>query len=231
MRKLIWILPYVFLVGCAGISNFYTEQETQNRMRLAEIEQISQDSAWQEFANLKLFIGKSIWATSAWSNASCGGIKSSVSEFEQLKVLDVQPTVEMGCNKSDYGIFVFKVQKNNGSIAYLPYNFYEKNPMHPTWDKRTKEAVKSRKIFIGMPADAVEMSWGKPQEINRSVGSWGIHEQWVYSLSTYVYFERWKGFIMAGLNDSGDNHSTLAKKALHAKTFLRTYRREATIPS
>ena len=35
-------------------------------------------------------------------------------------------------------------------------------------------------------------SWGDPKEINRSVGSWGIHEQCIYSKG-YVYIEN--GFV------------------------------------
>lgn len=31
-------------------------------------------------------------------------------------------------------------------------------------------------------------SLGKPETINKTVGSWGVHEQWVYG-DTYLYFE------------------------------------------
>jgi len=45
-----------------------------------------------------------------------------------------------------------------------------------------------KRIRIGMTKQQVILSWGKPERINRSVGSWGIHEQWIYG-RTYVYFE------------------------------------------
>lgn len=48
--------------------------------------------------------------------------------------------------------------------------------------------ILERKIWIGMTDELAIESWGKPNDINRSVGSWGVHEQWVYS-STYLYFE------------------------------------------
>lgn len=39
-------------------------------------------------------------------------------------------------------------------------------------------------------------SWGVPHDTNRSVGSWGIHEQWIYKKgkydSYYLYFENGK---------------------------------------
>lgn len=51
---------------------------------------------------------------------------------------------------------------------------------------------------MGMTTAEVKASWGKPDDINRSVGSWGVHEQWIYyKISTfglsyttqYLYFE------------------------------------------
>jgi len=39
-----------------------------------------------------------------------------------------------------------------------------------------------------MTKEQVLASWGKPEDINRSVGRWGVHEQWIYD-STYLYFE------------------------------------------
>ena len=44
------------------------------------------------------------------------------------------------------------------------------------------------KVRIGMTKAMCEESWGKPDDINRSIGSWGTHEQWVYG-SSYLYFE------------------------------------------
>jgi len=39
-----------------------------------------------------------------------------------------------------------------------------------------------------MTTEQVKMSWGSPYDINRTAGSWGIHEQWVYG-DKYLYFE------------------------------------------
>jgi hypothetical protein len=39
-----------------------------------------------------------------------------------------------------------------------------------------------------MTKDMVIDSWGKPEDINRTVTSSYIHEQWVYG-SRYLYFE------------------------------------------
>jgi hypothetical protein len=35
-------------------------------------------------------------------------------------------------------------------------------------------------------------SWGEPSDINKTSGSFGVHEQWVYGDGTYLYFENGK---------------------------------------
>ncbi len=45
-----------------------------------------------------------------------------------------------------------------------------------------------RKFWIGMTSEMAKESLGISQDINKTVGSWGVHEQWVYG-NTYLYFE------------------------------------------
>jgi hypothetical protein len=44
------------------------------------------------------------------------------------------------------------------------------------------------KIWLGMTSEMAKESWGSPDKNNRTVGTWGVHEQWIYG-DTYVYFE------------------------------------------
>lgn len=44
------------------------------------------------------------------------------------------------------------------------------------------------KVRIGMTKAMCEESWGYPDDINKSIGSYGTHEQWVYG-NSYLYFE------------------------------------------
>lgn len=46
----------------------------------------------------------------------------------------------------------------------------------------------SGKVWLGMTKEMAEDSWGKPKDVNRTVGSWGVKEQWVYS-DAYLYFD------------------------------------------
>lgn len=50
------------------------------------------------------------------------------------------------------------------------------------------EEEKGKEVRMGMPYWEIYRKWGAPGSINRSVGSWGVHEQWVYG-NTYLYFE------------------------------------------
>lgn len=56
-----------------------------------------------------------------------------------------------------------------------------------------KSLVKERKICIGMSTEAVLLSWGRPNDKNSSMYSWGKHEQWIYRhgdyKADYLYFE------------------------------------------
>lgn len=75
---------------------------------------------------------------------------------------------------------------------------------HPEWNSETRSDVLAGIVRMGMTQDMVLVSWGQPHDVNRTVGSWGTHEQWVYGYrqqydytrsetyfvpSTYFYFE------------------------------------------
>jgi len=53
--------------------------------------------------------------------------------------------------------------------------------------------ISERRIAIGMTNNMVIESIGKPDDINRTVGSWGVNEQWVYDVKgLYIYFKNGK---------------------------------------
>lgn len=52
------------------------------------------------------------------------------------------------------------------------------------------QGIMAGKYWIGMSDSMATESLGSPEKINRSTGSWGVHEQWVYSNgSLYLYFQ------------------------------------------
>jgi hypothetical protein len=62
---------------------------------------------------------------------------------------------------------------------------------HPGWSDDVCATIAERKVQIGMTEDQATAAWGRPDDINRSVGKWGVHEQWVYGEygRCYLYFE------------------------------------------
>jgi len=51
--------------------------------------------------------------------------------------------------------------------------------------------LKKGMVWLGMTDDMMIIALGNPDDINRTVGSWGVHEQWVYN-GEYYYFENGK---------------------------------------
>lgn len=53
--------------------------------------------------------------------------------------------------------------------------------------------ITGQQYWIGMTTDMAQHSLGYPDDNNKSVGSWGVHEQWVYErYELYLYFENGK---------------------------------------
>ncbi len=51
--------------------------------------------------------------------------------------------------------------------------------------------LKQHYYWIGMTKEMAIISLGEPNDVNRTVGVWGVHEQWVYK-NLYLYFENGK---------------------------------------
>jgi len=57
-------------------------------------------------------------------------------------------------------------------------------------DAKEKAKAKTEGVRIGMTQEQVrQSSWGNPKNINRTTGSYGTHEQWVYGGNNYLYFD------------------------------------------
>jgi hypothetical protein len=60
---------------------------------------------------------------------------------------------------------------------------------NPELDSAIKEKIERGQLMLGMSPEQARASWGIPSHINRTAGGFGVHEQWVYGASTFVYFE------------------------------------------
>lgn len=62
---------------------------------------------------------------------------------------------------------------------------------YPHWNIDDVDTISRGRAHIGMTTEQVAAAWGRPYKVNRSIGSYGTHEQWVMHEygNTYVYFQ------------------------------------------
>ena len=75
-----------------------------------------------------------------------------------------------------------KIKKENKQYADIETKNIKK------YGKTLYAKLKKGSFWIGMTDDMAIISLGNPKDINRTVGKWGVHEQWVYD-GDYYYFE------------------------------------------
>lgn len=83
-------------------------------------------------------------------------------------------------------------QKAENHALKLKKKEERKNQLYAKYGKSNADLILQGKVLIGMTKAMCIESWGRPSDINTTTGSWGVHEQWVYNLSTYLYFENGK---------------------------------------
>jgi len=75
---------------------------------------------------------------------------------------------------------------------HQPPSAEEVHAAHPEWSLTDCLRIADGLIWLGATDEQVRLSWGRPDTVNRSVGSWGVHEQWVYRhgdySGSYLYF-------------------------------------------
>lgn len=58
--------------------------------------------------------------------------------------------------------------------------------------KSTADQIKEGYIVIGWDKEKVKLSWGEPNDINKTISKYGTDEQWIYNNRSYVYFTNGK---------------------------------------
>jgi hypothetical protein len=68
--------------------------------------------------------------------------------------------------------------------------FFTENPKKIyKWSSKIWTAIDEEKVFVGMTAKQVRMSWGTPQKIYNTITGNVKNEQWVYHDNQYLYFQ------------------------------------------
>ena len=79
---------------------------------------------------------------------------------------------------------------NNQKMNKIKKN-HDKDEIKKKYGESVANKIFNHRIWIGMTAAMARLSIGSPMEINRTTGSWGVNEQWVYK-NRYLYFENGK---------------------------------------
>lgn len=115
-------------------------------------------------------------------NSVCGYInelwvKSNVRvhELKEFKIIEKKKLLSIKEEKR-----ISQVKKNNKE---------QENRDIKKYGRSVYEKLKKGYYWIGMTDKMALISLGSPDDINRTVGSWGIHEQWVFAGGFYCYFE------------------------------------------
>lgn len=160
-----------------------------------------------EMENAQQYIGKKVWNKGHPTDNHAdrhGYIKcdKNIGKLEQVKITNIKWSTD------ESSPLRFMFQTNDGFNGYwdgsyskindgssglaMPFseNWYLEDPrtIHSDWPKKIWYAIENEEVLIGMSKEQVLLSWRKPRKINRTVGTWGVHEQWVYS-SQYLYFK------------------------------------------
>lgn len=112
------------------------------------------------------------------------GIKKAIGWGGLLCVIEL--LLVSGCAELMYGPDYKKREEQRQERARI---YFEQNPQ---LSDAIKSCILNQKIRIGMTKKQVLLSWGQPRDVNRTVGAWGVHEQWVYGsiyAGNYLYFE------------------------------------------
>jgi hypothetical protein len=97
----------------------------------------------------------------------------------------------------NFADFILMYEKSGEEVTLRPANAYPTlenckriaNVCLDLWNKDECEKIAEGIVWIGMTADQLILSAGLPNDQNNTVGSWGVHSQWVYGLGDYFYLE------------------------------------------
>ncbi|WP_294344791.1 hypothetical protein [Prosthecochloris sp.] len=148
-----------------------------------------------EVNRARSFIGQKIWVNNTRVVrpqeliTSDENLSYPTYNTEPLAVIDVfLGKYGHGRGAGSFSIRVRKSSGEEGLIKFYDRYFYTSNPIPPGSSQKVRQAIERQEVIMGMTEKEAVLSWGEPEKVNESVGSWGVREQWVYGYS-YLYFK------------------------------------------
>jgi len=113
-----------------------------------------------------------------------------------------KPSILAIMENSEYGkSFVWIDDIVITDVSYRKFQPFEEYQKELEDSKRLEEAlinvhgkeiadlILRKNVKLGFTTEMCILSWGYPDKINKTTGSYGVHEQWVYGNGRYLYFE------------------------------------------
>lgn len=155
------------------------------------------------YQEAKKMIGKEIWVDKRRGFRNLQESYQKNAKLEHLGKVNISDImlasyVDNSNSSSEINIIsplMFEVETEGNEEALIPYNtdyYFQNDPLDSEWRNSIVLAIKNQDYRIGMSQRQVMLAVGRPSDINRDVGDWGVHEQWVYSEGVkdfYLYFE------------------------------------------
>jgi len=106
------------------------------------------------------------------------------------EIEDFQQNLIIRYNKNVEEIRKIKAQQDAADLKNKKAAFeLRKIKLINKFGTEAADKILAGKIWLGMTDEMAKESRGLPQKNKRTVGNWGIHEQWVYPNNVYLYFE------------------------------------------
>jgi hypothetical protein len=187
LKRLLLILPLLLLVvvSCSKVKR-----------------QVSKDiSLDQQKDLLEYYVNRSAWTRVVLEDLGEGG---SIPRDSKIKILDLDMhfsgSVKVETMKKNkrivHGLDIVEPLSPEKIHSAMDDIFWFKDPTLRQvdyirkWGKKTARAIIAHEVFVGMPADAAQESWGVPAKMNVNEVGGKKNEQWVYPVgkrSKYVY--------------------------------------------
>jgi hypothetical protein len=95
-------------------------------------------------------------------------------------------------NSTEVKLSGTNVYTKGGKWFHEVFSFENPKNNYPEITDEIWDLIQNRKVKIGMTERECELSWGKPENINTTVSDSGRQQQWVYSTTSYLYFDNGK---------------------------------------
>ena len=125
--------------------------------------------------------GNEVHNISKYSKFQCYDILIADAKYNNIVLL---------INNDEYGN-LFTVLPHIERIGTF-YSANKAEKLIKQYGKTNANLIMNKDIKLGFTKQMVIEAYGQPYDINKTVGTYGTHEQWIYKYDIYLYFENGK---------------------------------------